>query len=448
VRPPASVVAFLYSVGRVIESLATKRLSPPAPVRRIAGRLEAAGFETWCVGGAVRDALLGLEHLDWDLATAATPPDIQRLFRRTVPVGIEHGTVGVMDEDGRLHEVTTFRADVETDGRHAVVRFGVSLEEDLARRDFTINAIAYSPSRDELRDPFGGQADLAAGQVRAVGTAAIRMAEDRLRALRAMRFASRFGFRVDPATWAAIVESAPHLMRLSMERVRQEWIKTLEQVAAPSASFAMWRASAALATLVPALAAVDEMFFRAMDTVPLPSATRRTERGELRRLTRFALPFLPIGDVAARAAVRGLKGSNREVDFTAAMSRAWTMPGGLNAGPARARDRGVARRLASAIGALDALPALRCAAAVWHSEHGSHHARDRWACFRNVARSAWREPISVADLAVDGEDLQRAGVPKGPALGGTLRALLDWVLDDPTRNVRERLLERVAAGAT
>ena len=118
------------------------RLDPPAEVRLLVSTLEEAGFEAWCVGGAVRDALLGHPGLDWDLATSAAPHEVRRLFRRTVPVGIEHGTIGVLDRDGRMHEVTTFRRDVRTDGRHAVVEFGASLEEDLARRDFTINAIA------------------------------------------------------------------------------------------------------------------------------------------------------------------------------------------------------------------------------------------------------------------------------------------------------------------
>src|SRR5947207_3866484 len=138
------------------------KLNPPEAVRGIAKRLEDAGFEAWCVGGAVRDALLGHVHLDWDLATSATPDQVRTIFgrKRTIPVGIEFGTVGVLDAAGILHEVTTFRRDVRTDGRHAEVEFGASLDEDLARRDFTINAIAYSPGRRELRDPFGGQADL------------------------------------------------------------------------------------------------------------------------------------------------------------------------------------------------------------------------------------------------------------------------------------------------
>ncbi|HVF39629.1 MAG TPA: hypothetical protein VM939_06980 [Gemmatimonadaceae bacterium] len=125
----------------------TVQLDPPREVVRIARRLEKAGFETWCVGGAIRDALLGHQHLDWDLATAARPQEVRALFPRTVPVGIDFGTIGVLDDNGIMHEVTTYRRDVRTDGRHAVVEFGASLEEDLARRDYTINAMAWSPSR-------------------------------------------------------------------------------------------------------------------------------------------------------------------------------------------------------------------------------------------------------------------------------------------------------------
>src|SRR6185503_12860916 len=199
----------------------------------------------WCVGGAIRDALLGHPHLDWDLATSATPPDVRRIFghRRTIPVGIDFGTVGVLDRDGRMHEVTTFRRDVKTDGRHAEVEFGVSLDDDLARRDFTINAIAYSPRLDEIRDPFGGREDLERRLVRAVGDPEARMREDRLRALRAIRFAARFDFVLDASTRRAIEGSAPFLSRLSRERVKQELDKTMEQVCRPSAALLTWKAT-------------------------------------------------------------------------------------------------------------------------------------------------------------------------------------------------------------
>src|SRR4029079_18277211 len=138
------------------------------------------------------------------------------------------GRGGGWDDEGIEHEITTFRRDVKTDGRHAEVEFGASLDEDLARRDFTINAIAYEPIKKRLHDPYEGRADLAQGIVRAVGVAEDRMTEDRLRALRALRFASRFGFRIESATWEAIAGSAAFLGRLSPERVKQELDKTLE----------------------------------------------------------------------------------------------------------------------------------------------------------------------------------------------------------------------------
>jgi hypothetical protein len=175
-------------------------LAIPPEVLGIARKLEAEGFETWCVGGAIRDNLLGEADQDFDLATAARPEEVQRVFPRTVPVGIEHGTVAVLDRQHRPHEVTTFRRDVRTDGRHAEVEFGVSLQDDLARRDFTINAIAYHPLRHEWRDPFDGAADLDKRVIRAVGDPNWRFQEDYLRILRALRFSARFDFRIQPRT--------------------------------------------------------------------------------------------------------------------------------------------------------------------------------------------------------------------------------------------------------
>ena len=130
------------------------QLPIPTEVLKIAKKLEDAGFETWCVGGAIRDNLLGLQNHDFDLTTSAPPAEVQKIFKRTVPVGIEHGTVAVLDGANQPHEVTTFRKDIHTDGRHAVVEFGVSLMDDLARRDFTINAVAYHPIRHEWSDPL------------------------------------------------------------------------------------------------------------------------------------------------------------------------------------------------------------------------------------------------------------------------------------------------------
>ena len=160
------------------------RLQPTKSVLDIARRLEAAGFEAWCVGGAIRDALLGGHPLDWDLATTATPKQVTDLFgrRRTIPVGIEFGTVSVLDDDGVAHEITTFRRDVKTDGRHAEVEFGVTLDDDLARRDFTINAIAVRLPERTVIDPYGGAADLARKELRTPGEPADSFS-DELRSL-------------------------------------------------------------------------------------------------------------------------------------------------------------------------------------------------------------------------------------------------------------------------
>jgi len=234
----------------------TADLRPPPEVVRIARRLEDAGYATWAVGGAVRDALAGHgEGKDWDLATAARPRDVQRLFRKTIPVGLAHGTVGVLGADNRLVEVTTFRRDVETDGRHAKVSFSDTVEEDLQRRDFTINAVAWHPLRHEVRDPHGGVPDLRDGLLRTVGDARERFREDRLRVLRALRFAGRFGLRVDPATWEAAREAAPELPLLSAERVREELMKVLKEVKRPSDSLRLYASSGALAALYPELQA-------------------------------------------------------------------------------------------------------------------------------------------------------------------------------------------------
>ncbi|MDQ3950906.1 MAG: CCA tRNA nucleotidyltransferase, partial [Gemmatimonadota bacterium] len=300
------------------------KLDPPATVLDIADRLEEAGYETWCVGGAVRDALLGRAHLDWDLATAATPDEVRRVFGRrfTVPVGVEHGTIGVLDRFGGLHEVTTFRRDVRTDGRHAVVEFGASLDDDLARRDFTINAIAYHPRRRTLRDPYGGRVDLERGIVRAVGDPHARMREDRLRALRAIRFAGRLGFAIDPATWSAILESAPQLRRLSAERVRQELEKTMDQLPRPSAALALWLESGAMNVLVPDLANADALTLAAVDCVPTPPGGVARRR-RARRIARFAVLFSGLDGAATGAALAALRFSKSDATAVATVVDRW-----------------------------------------------------------------------------------------------------------------------------
>ncbi|MDQ3516503.1 MAG: CCA tRNA nucleotidyltransferase, partial [Gemmatimonadota bacterium] len=295
-------------------------INPPHTVLKLAKTLEDAGFETWCVGGAVRDAMLGKQNLDWDFATAATPDQVRKVFRRTVPVGIEFGTIGVLDEANVMHEVTTFRRDVQTDGRHAVVEFGASLDEDLARRDFTINPIAYSPTREVVHDPFAGEKDIRAGIVRAVGEAADRMKEDRLRALRAIRFAARYGFRIESRTWDAIVESAPHMTRLSPERVRQEIEKVMDQVALPSAAFAKWRDSGAFGTLIPEIAGATALQLRAIDHLRRPILATRPQR----RVLRIAMLLAAAPAGRAAQTLKALRFSNATASWISSLLDALT----------------------------------------------------------------------------------------------------------------------------
>jgi tRNA nucleotidyltransferase/poly(A) polymerase len=424
------------------------RLDPPREVRRIAARLTDAGFETWCVGGAVRDALLGQSHADWDLATSATPPEVRALFDRTVPLGIEFGTVGVIDRQGVMHEVTTFRRDVQHDGRHAVVEYGVSLDDDLARRDFTINAIAYSPATDEIRDPFGGREDLRRGTVRAVGDADARMVEDRLRALRALRFAGRYGFDIDGQTWSAIVASAPFLPRLSRERVRQEIEKTMDQVRRPSTSFMLWQQSGAFRSLIPELHNATEAALRAADHIGTPDATRRPERAEARKCNRLATLFLDLAPADARRTLEGLRSSNRVTVAVTHQVKCWHDLGAAMRqsieGPA-ATDA-TFRRWVAIVGRTHFGDFMRIAAARWVAEGAALTSLK--ASYQRGNRIAWNDPLAMADLAIDGADLLELGVPAGPAIGATLRRLLDVVIEDPSRNQREVLLELARPAAT
>lgn len=427
----------------------TPRLDPPPTVRKIAARLTDAGFETWCVGGAVRDALMGQAHADWDLATAATPSEVRALFDRTVPHGIEFGTVGVLDRHGIMHEVTTFRRDVRHDGRHAVVEYGVSLDDDLSRRDFTINAIAFSPSTGELRDPFGGQRDLKAGVVRAVGEPGARMVEDRLRALRAFRFAGRFEFDIDPATWSAILESAPHLPRLSRERVRQEIEKTMGQVRRPSRSLSLWKRSGAFTSLIPQLGSVSDAALSSADYIGTPDTTRRPELAQSRSRNRLATLFLDLPAPAARQTMEELRASNRDTDWVTHQVDVWHAVGEtVREAVASGAPDATLRRVAARVGRTHFSDFIRIANARWSAEAGTTWAPGIASVYRRGTAIAYRDPLSIGDLAIDGRDLMEMGVPAGPAIGATLRRLLDLVIEEPARNTRDYLADHARASGT
>lgn len=412
----------------------------PEAVLKIVKDLEDAGYEAWCVGGSVRDTLLGISHLDWDIATSATPPQVQKIFKRTIPVGIDFGTVGVL-MGSVMHEVTTFRRDVRTDGRHAEVEFGASLDEDLARRDFTINAIAYSPSGNEIRDPFGGREDLRAKVLRAVGNPDDRMREDRLRALRAIRFAARFDFKMDPATWQAIVASAPYMKRLSAERVKQEIDKTMEQVRLPSTAFRMWRDSGMFAELIPGLAKVTDVELAAIDHMRLPLLPSRPQR----KINRLATLFAPAqGDI--KSVLKELRFSNADIGWISVLIGNYHI---LEPQIREALASGTAsdsqlRQWAAIAGRTRFAPVLRLMDAFWWGERvGGDRPPTRSqisSLYRRAIRIAYNSPIEIGDLAIGGEDLQAIGL-KGPAIGKTLARLLDAVITDPSINTREKLLQ-------
>ncbi|HWZ59176.1 MAG TPA: CCA tRNA nucleotidyltransferase [Gemmatimonadaceae bacterium] len=408
-------------------------LHPPEEVLEICDTLERHGYDTWCVGGAVRDALLGLPNSDWDIATTATPQQVRQLFRRTVPVGESHGTIGVLDRDNRMHEVTTFRRDVNTDGRHAEVAFGASLDEDLARRDFTINAIAYKPRQAILHDPFGGREDLARGVIRAVGDPEARMREDRLRALRGIRFAARFEFTIDPATWGAIRASAPHLTRLSAERVSQELEKTMEQVRLPGRALRLWKDSGALASLIPPLAGIDEVTLTSLDCLPLP----RGPRAEDRKWNRVSALFWGLDGPTTYRAVVALRFPTARAKWMAHLAESWqVVRRHLTTTPTDA----VVRTWVSIVGRTQFADFWRIAATRLTD------AETVRSVYRRGLRIAYGDtPVAIADLALNGDDLIRLGIPKGPEIRDMLQEMLRAVLDDPTLNTADRLRAFVAS---
>jgi len=391
------------------------RLPIPAEVLRIARTLEEAGYETWCVGGAIRDNLLGVENHDFDLTTAAPPEEVRRLFKRTVPVGIEHGTVAVLDRDNRAHEVTTFRRDIRTDGRHAVVEFGVSLTDDLARRDFTINAIAYHPIRHEWRDPFKGAEDLAKKLIRSVGDANWRFQEDYLRILRALRFSARFEFRIHGATLEAAKANAQGLSQLSAERVREEWFKGIRTAGRVSKLLALWIDVGAARIWLPEI-----------------PGNGKGERGKVDKLPRD--PVLVTAYLASDPAslLTRLKSSNKDIERARAIGQ-WREH---YPDPRHLPD---VRKWLSQVGEYgDDLVSLLA---------GLDLSRFPFPLSRlpKVVESirAAQDPLTLKDLAVTGDDLIAAGVRPGPEVGETLARLLADVLEDPTHNTRERLLARV-----
>ena len=425
------------------------RIRTPDAVRWIARTLEDAGYETWAVGGAVRDAVLGVESADWDLATRATPGAMRKIFRRTVPIGIDHGTVGVIAKDGRMYEVTTFRRDVETDGRHAVVAFSDSIEEDLARRDFTINALAWHPLREELLDPWKGASDLEARTVRTVGRASERFAEDWLRILRAFRFAGRFGFDIDPDTWAAATAGVANLRTLSAERVREEIWKILETGGDPGRALRLYRDAGALAVIAPEIedrGAGDPDIDTALDRArrlprsrPLLRWVAWVRDGGASADPTTARGLHAADDRSARASVATvglmtrLRFSNAQIDRAGRLVAAGRDLPGADA-PAETR-----RRWLSRVGAHLLPDLLRLAGSEVETDLARRELSAAGRHLRGVVASG--TPLTVQELSFGGRDLIAAGHRPGPWFGRLLDHLLDRVLADPTLDEADTLAE-------
>jgi tRNA nucleotidyltransferase/poly(A) polymerase len=271
------------------------------------------------------------------------------------------------------------------------------------------------------------------------------MREDRLRALRAIRFAARFGFTIDPATRSAIENSAPYLGRLSPERVKQELDKTMEQVARPRVALKTWRSTGAFATLVPALASASDAELEVADYLAMPGPKTRPAR----RALRFAGLLSALEGKEAAKVMVGLRSSKIEIQLVESMVGRWRKLGPTLSDALRQRvdpaDADV-RRWVATVGRLQVGSFMRLADAIWaaaraHGEPAPGESVIR-ALYRRMVRSAWNDAIDLGALAVDGDDLRSAGIAAGPALGRGLNELLEAVIDDPSQNTRDQLLRR------
>ena len=454
--------------------MTTIKLDPGAAL--LLDALHGAGHAAYAVGGCVRDSLLGLDPHDWDLCTSARPEQVMALFgeEKCIPTGLQHGTVTVK-QGGRLYETTTFRTEgAYSDGRHPdAVCFVPDVREDLARRDFTINAMAYS-AEEGLIDPFGGRDDLAAHLVRAVGEPERRFEEDALRILRLYRFAARFGFAIDPATGAAAQALGPHLDCVSAERIQEELLKLL---AAPRPG--SYLEPAVLAVVLPELEPEKqpEQFAELCRTIDRIEPTAENVPARLAAL------LCPLGEAGARKALRKLKCSNALTDEVTALEReagggagSFLLPRSrdrwagsssedrpLGWDPAAAGSRagdGMARTVSEeeAPGTPDSemqltakrllgryeLPTIQRLTALCSARHPEQIGA--FAALRAEAERLTAENACcrVSQLAVNGRDLMAAGVRPGPGLRQVLNALLEAVITGQTPNEKDALLAAAA----
>ena len=432
----------------------------PKEVLELMDRLEDSGHECWAVGGCVRDWLMGIEPHDYDCCTAATPEQMQEIFsdRQLVLAGLKHGTVGVVTAGGVV-EITTFRTEGGyADSRHPDwVRFVRELREDLARRDFTVNAMAYSPRRG-LADPFGGREDLKNGLLRAVGDPAQRFREDALRILRGLRFAARFGFAIEPQTLSAMHAEAAGLDALAKERVLTE----LTGFVCCARAADLGAGAALLCRVLPELGPcmgfdqhnrnhTHDVFGHIAAVVellpPVPELRFAALLHDVGKPKTFSLDaqgqghfygHASVGAEIADGILRRLKAPTalrEEVVFLVKhhMDR-------------YSADEKTARRLLSRHGLvrMERLLALQAAdLAGTGTDHGDSILvlKELERLLRDLARQ--EGALTLKTLAVKGKDLLELGYAPGPELGRTLNALLEQVLAGELPNEREALLRQI-----
>ena len=384
----------------------------PVNVEYIINTLEKAGYEGYAVGGCVRDHLMGLEPHDYDITTSALPEKVKELFGHTVDTGIEHGTVTVMiGKTG--YEVTTFRIDGKySDSRHPEsVTFTSDLEGDLSRRDFTVNAIAYSPEKGYV-DMFSGVEDIKLRIIRGVGDPDKRFKEDALRMMRALRFSAQLDFSVEAETMKALRENASLIVNISSERVRDELLKLVlskhtERLALMLDSGLM---GYVLPELVPLLENVNLSFYRRLNVLSQSPALR------------LAYILFPLGEKKVKDILKRLKFDNKTIALTLLLVRNTNI---------KTDDMYCVRRIISLSGS-DSMTMIEYLCAV-NSEDIS-----RVLALHNKIR-ANKDCCSLKELAVDGKVLAEMGI-KGRAVGRALAAALDYVMRFPDRNEREKLL--------
>ncbi|HSZ83788.1 MAG TPA: HD domain-containing protein [Polyangia bacterium] len=440
----------------------------PADVRALARRLHDAGFEAHLVGGGVRDMLLGRPPADFDLATDARPEKVLEIFGRSfaIPTGLQHGTVTVLTgadpATRRSVEVTTFRGEgAYLDGRRpSSVTYVSTLEEDLSRRDFTMNAIALEPLTGAIVDPFDGRADLARRLIRAVGDPLARFREDGLRPMRAVRQAAQLGFEIEPATEGAIAPTLDVFAKVSAERVRDELLKLLASPR-PSVGLALMHRTGLLGEVLPELlegvGCVQNRYHK-HDVFGHTLAVVDATRGDA--IVRLGALLHDVGKPRARQPREGAPGEysffNHEYvgkDMADAIGRRLKLSTAERARVVALVEHhmffykpewtdGTVRRFVKRVGAdtLGALFALR-EGDVLGRGFDEDPERELGELRRRIAEVAASDAaLRVTDLAIDGQDVMRVlGVPPSREIGVVLERLLELVLDDPSLNTRERL---------